>query len=312
MAILVSKRMSTLLNQGGKARLERSCGPSGADWIKHAPAQPGLERIEAYFAGHAYDPHRHDTYAIGYTLSGVQSFDYRGARLDSLKGNVVVLHPDELHNGRAGVASGFRYRMLYIEPRLIRDALGGRAKSLPFVRAAVSTYPRVLAALLPALDELDRPLESLEMDQIVLAIAQALLALDASVASGLRGATCAFAVEKARQFLDAHFGRVVASEELEALTGLTRYALARHFRARLGTSPYRYLTMRRLDRARCLMRAGHSLAEAAQACGFADQSHMTRHFRLAFGLPPGRWQALHVPEGPARAIERQSSPGMRR
>jgi AraC-like DNA-binding protein len=312
MAILVSKRMSTLLNQGGKARLERSCGPSGADWIRHAPAQPGLERIEAYFAGHAYDPHRHDTYAIGYTLSGVQSFDYCGARLDSLKGNVVVLHPDEMHNGRAGAVSGFRYRMLYIEPRLIRDALGGRATSLPFVHRAVSSYPRLLRALIPALDELDRPLESLEMDQIVLAIAHALLVLDASVASGSRGATCAFAVEKARQFLDAHFGRVVASEELEALTGLTRYALARHFRTRLGTSPYRYLTMRRLDRARCLMRAGHSLAEVAQACGFADQSHMTRHFKLAFGLPPGRWQGLHVPQGPAGAIERRSSPGMRR
>jgi hypothetical protein len=41
-----------------------------------APA--GIERLEAYFAGHGYDPHRHDTYAIGVTLSGVQLFDYRG------------------------------------------------------------------------------------------------------------------------------------------------------------------------------------------------------------------------------------------
>ena len=99
---------------------------------------------------------------------------------------------------------------------------------------------------------------------------------------------------KARQFLDAHFTRTVASEELEAVTGLTRYVLARHFRARLGTSPYRYLTMRRLDRAKSMIRAGDSLAEAAQASGFADQSHMTRHFGRAFGMSPGRWQALHV------------------
>lgn len=48
------------------------------DWVRLAQ-QPGkIERIEAYFSGHGYEPHRHDTYAIGRTLSGVQSFHYRG------------------------------------------------------------------------------------------------------------------------------------------------------------------------------------------------------------------------------------------
>ena len=88
--------------------------------------------------------------------------------------------------------------MLYLEPRLIRDALGERAKSLPFVRRAVSTYPRLLRALLAALDDLERPLEALEMDQVLLGVAQALLALDPSAASGSLGATSARAVEKAR------------------------------------------------------------------------------------------------------------------
>src|SRR5262245_38727137 len=93
-------------------------GFSPSDWIRPAPLQSGIERIEAFFAGHAYDPHRHDTYAIGLTLSGIQSFDYRGARMDSKAGNVLVLHPDERHDGRAGTEVGFHYRMIYIEPRL--------------------------------------------------------------------------------------------------------------------------------------------------------------------------------------------------
>jgi len=37
---------------------------------------------------------------------------------------------------------------------------------------------------------------------------------------------------------------------------------------------------------------GVSLADAAYAAGFADQSHMTRHFKARFGLPPGRYAAL--------------------
>ncbi|MGI9412587.1 MAG: AraC family ligand binding domain-containing protein, partial [Hyphomicrobiales bacterium] len=62
--------MVALINQTSAPRLERSCVPLPEDWIAVAPSRPGLERIEARFSGHAFDPHRHDTYAIGYTMSG--------------------------------------------------------------------------------------------------------------------------------------------------------------------------------------------------------------------------------------------------
>jgi AraC-like DNA-binding protein len=272
--------------------LERSCGPSGRDVIRIGTAIAGLERIEAFFSGHAYDPHRHDTYAVGLTLWGVQSFDYRGERRDSLAGRAIVLHPDEVHDGRSGVETGFAYRMIYVAPRLIQAALGGR-RSLPFVRNPVTDDPRMVAAAMRALDGIERGFEPLEADQVLLTLAEAMLAL--SDGSALRDdSACGQAVDRARAFLDAHFGRVVGSQELEQVTGLDRWQLARHFRARLGTSPYRYLTMRRLDHARAALRAGTPLAEAAAMSGFADQSHMNRQFKRAYGLAPGRWRAINT------------------
>lgn len=248
-------------------------------------------RIEACFAGHAYEPHRHDTYAVGVTMDGVQSFDYRGSRADSLAGHAIVLHPDEVHDGHAGTEAGFRYRMLYLQPRLVQEALG-YSRPLPFVTAAVSTDPRLLRALRMAFGDLNRQPGELETDGAVLAIAEALAALDPCISDWPRPVVCARAVVRARQFLDDNLDRTVGSGELEAATGLDRYALARHFRALLGTSPYRYLVMRRLDRARLLMRDGSSLAEVAAEAGFSDQSHMTRQFGQAFGLTPGRWRTL--------------------
>jgi AraC-like DNA-binding protein len=294
MAILVSKVMAKTLGGEAKTRLERSCGTSPGDWIGHAPFELGIERIEAFFAGHAYDPHRHDTYALGLTISGVQSFDYRGARADSCAGNAIVLHPDEVHDGRAGAEAGFLYRMLYVEPRLISEALDGRAKCLPFLRQAISSDSNLLNALHGALADLSRPFEPLERDKVLTAIADALFDLDTSSRPPASIATSAPAIDRARAFLDENFARTVASEELETLTGLDRYTLARHFRLRLGTSPYRYLTMRRLDRVKSAIAAGHSLIEAAFMSGFADQSHMTRQFKRAFGLTPGHWQAIRA------------------
>lgn len=281
------------MHEGAGPGLERSCG---RDWVRSAPSRAGFMRIEAFFTGHAYDPHRHDTYAVGVTIGGVQSFDYRGARVDSLAGHAIVLHPDEVHDGRAGAEGGFRYRMLYLEPRLVQEALGYR-RPLPFVRTAVSTDARLLRALRTALGDMDRRPEELEADGAVLTVAEALAALDPRDPGRPRLVACARAVTRAREFLDDNLDRTVASQELETVSGLDRYALARHFRVILGTSPYRYLVMRRLDRARTLMRDGLSLAEAAAEAGFADQSHMTRHFLRAFGLPPGRWRRLQTPHG---------------
>lgn len=281
-----------MVNRAAPGRLERSCGPSPRDWIVVAPSYPGIERIEAYFAGHAYEPHRHDTYAIGCTIAGVQSFHYRGSRADSRPGDVIVLHPDEVHDGHAGAADGFRYRMLYVQPRLIQEALGA-VTPLPFVPQVVTRDRRLRAALRLALDNLDDPLEPLQADQFVAALAEALLANDASRRRPPPSPAASLAMTRARQMLDAHFDRVVSSEELEAETGIDRYRLARHFRAHFGTSPYRYLTMRRLERARSLLRQGLPLVEAAVASGFTDQSHMTRQFKGAYGLPPGRWLAMN-------------------
>src|SRR5437867_599282 len=86
--------------------------------------------------------------------------------------------------------------------------------------------------------------------------------------------------------------RVVHSQELESITGLTRYDLARQFRIMLGTSPYRYLLMRRLEFARERIHRDRPLVEVAFDAGFADPAHFTRAFRSAFGLTAAPYRAL--------------------
>ena len=279
--------------------LERLCaGPNQTDWIAVGPeraSQNGVQRIEACFASHGYDPHRHDTYSLGFTIAGVQSFDYRGARRDSLPGQAIVLHPDEVHDGRAGNELGFHYRMLYIEPRLVQAALGEKASTLPFIKNAVSNDALLQSSISAALDDLSRPLEPLEVDQLVLTLSDAMLRLDSGAQTRKATVSSSFAVkavERARELIDAEAIRGVSSAEIERCTGLDRYELCRHFRRLLGTSPHRYLTLRRLTHAKEGIETGQALGEVAHDCGFADQSHMTRAFKRAFGMPPGQYQTL--------------------
>src|ERR1700750_1404381 len=108
--------MPTTLSPRPAHRLEGLCKdtsghPGEMDRIAIRGQCKGIERLEARFRGRAFSPHRHDTYAIGITLAGVQTFRYRGEARHCLPGQWHILHPDEIHDGAAGTDEGFAYRI---------------------------------------------------------------------------------------------------------------------------------------------------------------------------------------------------------
>lgn len=271
-----------------------------SDWVQRS-AHPGrVERIEAWFAGHGYEPHRHDTYSIGRTLTGVQSFNYHGALCHGMPGNTLVLHPDEVHDGMAGTDAGFRYRMAYIDPALIQQVLGG--EPLPYIEGGLSSDPRLYQAAEPFVQAIDYSLAPLEEQDALYDLAMAMKA----VAGKPRGRQRLDypATQRARAFIMAHLHEDITLDMLEHASGRERWSLSRDFRALYGTSPYRFVTLRRLDTVRTLIADGFTLVDAALAAGFHDQSHMTRYFTRCYGVAPMRWLArLRVPNRPARSYK---------
>jgi len=271
------------------AGLERSCDPD--EWVHATGPADGVELFRARLRGRPFSRHRHDVYAIGVTEEGVQAFEYRGTVEHSLPGQVFVLHPDELHDGRAEGPGLFGYRQVYVNPVRIASALPaltGRPAPLPF--APPVTDDAALARVVRA--AFARAPEPLALDALVLALAEGLLR--SSAAGSTRTLRCRVdlpAVARGRDYLRSRLA-IVGSSEMEAVTGLDRYQFARQFRAVYGTSPYRYSVMRRLDVARAWLREARPLAETAVEAGFADQAHFTRTFKAAFGMTPGRYAKL--------------------
>jgi AraC-like DNA-binding protein len=231
-----------------------------------------------------------------YFSTGSLAFHYRGTSEISTPNQVVVVHPDEVHDGYAGTQVGFGYRQVYVEPALIFEAIQTMCSHLcplPFVRTPVTMSRKLSAAISSAFEDTREPLA---IDSLIVQVAEGLLEADPSCqqAPFPRHLDVA-ALKRARQYLDTQKTRVVHSSELEAVTGLTRYELARQFRAMCGTSPYRYLLRRRLDFTREQLAQSRSLAEVAIEAGFADQAHFSRMFKATFGITPARYCALREP-----------------
>jgi AraC-like DNA-binding protein len=261
------------------------------NWMQVRTVQAGVELAAARFVDHRFSPHRHDTYAVGCTFAGVQSFTHLGTSRHALAGDVFVLHPDELHDGRPGTGVGYSYRIAYVLPALIAMASGwGR---LPFVPAPVSRNP-VLARAITAVLDLDVTNDAdLGHAEAIAALADALTMFSDAPRSPATQVDVP-KMRRIREQIADLVPRRIGVAELEREHGIDRFALARQFRSLFGVTLRRFITLRRLDMVAASIRHGCELVDAALAAGFADQSHMTRAFRDAFGMSPGQWRKLQL------------------
>ncbi len=96
-----------------------------------------------------------------------------------------------------------------------------------------------------------------------------------------------------RALLDESVPGGLALADAAARLGASPAHLIRAFTREYGLPPHRYLTGRRLDRARRLLLEGRRPAQVAVDVGFHDQAHLTRHFRHLLGTTPGAYARSH-------------------
>jgi AraC-like DNA-binding protein len=282
-----------------------SARPAVSDWAQFLvpPSAPDIELLRAHYVAHVYERHSHDSYAIGVTEDGVQAFHYRGALHASSAGRAMVLCPDEPHDGHAVVPEGFTYRMVYLRPetvgRVVEDARDGACAPLPFARAPVfddRPLARRVGALHQALaDGAPRLTSDALLDEVVLRFATR----HADAPTPVRHARIRSgdtALRRVRDFLrDSPLDEDIAADDLARRAGMSRFHLWRAFRAAYGLPPHAYRLQLRLAAAKRLLSIGEPPAGVATALGFADQSHLSKRFKGAYGITPGQFAAAARP-----------------
>lgn len=247
-----------------------------------------LDLLTARFARHEYAPHAHDEYTVGVTVGGLETIAYRGGRIVSGPGSIVVLEPGEMHTGGPAASEGYAYRALYAAPALLGDGTLGAA--LPYFPDPVLHDPELAAALCRTHTDLSAHPDPLEAES---RLPWLLAALAAATPRPRRRRRLPGARSVALTVRDRLADELLAPPSLADLAadlGLSRYQLLRAFRTTMGVPPYAWLAQYRVARARALLDAGVRPAEAAALVGFADQAHLTRWFRRVLGVTPAAYR----------------------
>jgi AraC-like DNA-binding protein len=98
------------------------------------------------------------------------------------------------------------------------------------------------------------------------------------------------ALRSACDYLADNPERNVGLDELAGAAGIGKFRLVRLFREHIGLPPHALHLAHRVRAARRLLEAGETIAATAAGTGFADQSHLHRHFHRALGVTPGQYQ----------------------
>lgn len=258
--------------------------------VKQDP-ESGIETIRAHFEGHAYDPHWHDSYLIGFTEQGVQQFHCRKELHNSTAGQVFVLEPGEIHDGYAPTPGGFTYSMLYLDPQWLERELRALFENAPdscqpsfekTLPCEPGLMPCIVSAVLALQRDELRMVRQASLDALLERLSRQLLWRRRDAADPRLPSVAI----RARDYLHAHFQQDINLEDLVLACGVDRFRLSRAFKAAFGLAPHAYLVQLRLTQARRLLASGWSPARVAIDLGFADQSHLGRSFRRAYGFTP--------------------------
>ncbi|MDH4439362.1 MAG: AraC family transcriptional regulator [Rhizobium sp.] len=106
----------------------------------------------------------------------------------------------------------------------------------------------------------------------------------------LRGGLAPIVRRRLIDHIDAALDRTITLRELAELAGLSEYHLQRMFSLSCGVSPHGFILNRRIARARQMLAGAEPIAQIAAACGFSNQSHLTRLFKAATGTTPAAYR----------------------
>jgi AraC family transcriptional regulator len=173
----------------------------------------------------------------------------------------------------------------FAQEPIMSDALITASPQAPFEMDLVT---RLLAKALSVLDN-DRSAARLHIEQ-----AYTVARRDVE-APPSKGVLAAWQVRRIEQFVQAGIETPLRIKDAADSIRLSPSYFSRAFKTSKGVAYSDFVTQQRILRAKqLLLTTADPIAEIALACGFADQSHLTRLFHRDVGVPPRAWRRQYV------------------
>ncbi len=249
-----------------------------------------LSLIEAKYQNFAFRKHYHLDFHLGLITHGEQKFHYRGCNHQVGYGQIVIMPPDELHDGQSRLSDGYEVNVFSIEPHMLSDLadLKQNGQIISFNELIISD-PQIFSQLSHLHCHLRRKsLSQLAKDCLPLEGFNQLFDRYGSLTRQKVIPLGKQSLDTLRDYLMANLDQAVRLDSLSELCQLSPTQFQRHFKAQTGMTPYAWFARLRLEQGMKLLQAGRCGTEVAHQIGFYDQAHFSKAFKQTYGISPSQ------------------------
>ncbi|CAG9297427.1 AraC family transcriptional regulator [Celerinatantimonas diazotrophica] len=253
----------------------------------------GIELLDAQYERQNFSRHSHEGYTIGVIERGAQCFYRTGSNHVAPQDAIILVNADEMHTGHSAVEGGWAYKAMYPLPeqfQAINQELGNASYGAPYFPNAVVYDPELANQFRLVFNTLAQSENRMLRETLVYAsLVKLMLRYGKTPPKLVETSKSQQQLMRVKEFLDDYPQADVSLEELAKLANISPFHLVRAFQKQFGYPPHAYQIQTRLRYARKLLKAGRSISDTAQDCGFHDQSHFHRHFKKAMGITPKQY-----------------------
>ncbi|WP_125115329.1 AraC family transcriptional regulator [Agathobaculum sp. Marseille-P7918] len=222
---------------------------------------------------------------------GAMELELAGVPVLAAAGQVVLFDCQEPYQYAASdgleftwlLFNGLNVRAFY---RRILQAHGGRQCFAP---DAVTPVAQALGTLLEGCAADERPSEA-ACSQLLHRLLCLLL-----LGEGERTSDGSDRIAQAIRFMNRHLFEPIGVQEVAAAVSLSPSHFSRQFKARTGYSPYEYIVLRRIDKAKYMLAStALSVKEIAYATGYNSEENFSHSFQKHVGISPGLFRKYPV------------------
>jgi AraC-like DNA-binding protein len=263
-------------------------------WDRHIS---GLSLMHADFTTHDFATHTHDAFVIAVTELGGARFKSRGVT-DSLRPSALfVSNPEEPQSSWMGDSPRLRYRSMYLTQAaidVVADGLG--ISSVPYFTSNIFLDAHLVRSFVSLHEALEAGTDRFREHELLISAFGDLFGRRGSGGDRIEPAARDRAlIRKVADLVRERYCENLLLGDLAAAAGLSIFQLIGLFKRGIGTTPHVYLTDIRLNAACRRLGLGDTIAEAAVASGFCDQSALTKHFKRAYGITPLQFAKAAAP-----------------
>lgn len=239
-----------------------------------------------------FSKHFHDYYVIGIIKNGNRKLICNSKKYNLRDNSILLINPEDYHECEGINEEELNYSAIHISKEVMESLVLEIFKS----KKIVSFRKNVIYDdfLLGSIKELENLIftntKTLEKEELFYIVIKELLEKYADFKTLIEETT--LKTKEICDYIEKDYSDDITLDELSKIGCISKYHLIRLFTKEKGITPYKYLELYRINKAKQLLQNEKSILEVAMQCGFSDQSHFTNLFKKTIGITPKQYQII--------------------